>query len=342
LAKFHSKTGTKLALVGAETLLGKELGTVLEGHSSAVTIVSFAATGEGNFGEADGEAVYREPLESKQIADVRAVLTAGSAEGAQKAYELVKAAGGRPVLIDCTGYLENQPEARIVSPLAEEVEPGESWLLVLAHPVASALALSLTRLNRYRKLRQAVVHIFEPASERGFGAVSELHEQTASLFSFKPLKKDVFDSQLSFNLLPKYGEAAPVNLSAIEQRIERDLATVLANKQGIGPLPMPSLRVVAAPVFHGYSLSIWVEFETNVNSQELGEALASAQIEVRDANQEAPDNVGVAGQSGLVAGDIRVDRNNSRAAWLWIVADNLRLTADAAAELIAKLEAPSQ
>jgi aspartate-semialdehyde dehydrogenase len=131
-------------------------------------------------------------------------------------------------------------------------------------------------------------------------------------------------------------------LSAIEQRIERDLATVLANQQGIGPLPMPSLRVVAAPVFHGYSLSIWVEFETNVNSQELGEALASAQIEVRDANQEAPDNVGVAGQSGLVAGDIRVDRNNSRAAWLWIVADNLRLTADAAAELIAKLEAPSQ
>jgi aspartate-semialdehyde dehydrogenase len=342
LAKFQPKTHFKLALVGAETLLGKELTTVLEDRPSAAMIVSFAATGEGNFGEADGEAVYREPLESKQISEVRAVLTAGSAEGAQKAYDLVKAAGSRPLLIDCTGHLENQPEARIVSPLAQEVELGESWLLVIAHPMAGALALSLSRLNRYRKIRQAVAHIFEPASERGFRAASELHEQTTSLFAFKPLNKEIFDSQLSFNLLPKYGDAAPVSLSAVEQRIERDLAAILAKQQGSGPLLMPSLRVIAAPVFHGYSLSIWIEFETDINAEEIGEALASAQIEVRDSKQEAPDNVGVAGQSGLIAGDIRVDRNNRRAAWLWIVADNLRLTADAAAELAGKLETTPQ
>jgi aspartate-semialdehyde dehydrogenase len=342
LAKFHSKTRSKVALVGAETLLGKELATVLESRSSAAMIVTFAATGEGNFGEAEGEAVYRESLESQQISDARAVLTAGSAEGARKAYELVKAAGGHPPLIDCTGDLENLPEARIVSPLVEDIEPGKSWLLVVAHPMAGALALSLRRLNRYRKLRQVIAHIFEPASERGVRAASELHEQTTSLFSFKPLKKEIFDAQLSFNLLPKYGEAAPVSLSTVEQRIERDLATILASQHGIGPLPMPSVRVIAAPVFHGYSVSIWAEFETEINAEELGEALASAQIEVRTSNEEPPDNVGVAGQSGLIAGDIRVDRNNSRAAWFWIVADNLRLTADAAAELIGKLEAAPQ
>ncbi len=342
MAKFHSKTGTKVALVGAETLLGKELTTVLEGRSSAAIIVSFAGTGEGNFAETQGEAVYREPLESKQISDVRAVLTAGSSTGAQKAYDLIKAAGGRPTLIDCTGHLEHQPEARIVSPLADEVEPGTSWLFVIAHPVAGALALSLRRLNRHRKLRQAIVHIFEPASEGGFRAASELHEQTNSLFSFKPLKKEVFDAQLSFNLLSKYGETSPLSLSGVEQRIERDLATILANQHSLDPFPMPSLRVIAVPVFHGYSLSIWVEFETDVNAEELGEALASAQIEVRNPDEEAPDNVSAVGQSGLIAGDIRVDRNNSRAAWFWIVADNLRLTADAAAELIGKLEATPQ
>ena len=342
MAKSHPKTQIKLALVGAETLLGKELATVFEGRSSAAVIVSFAATGEGNFGETDGEAVYREPLESKQLSGVGAVITAGSPEGAQKAYDLVKAAGGRPLLIDCTGHLENQPEARIVSPLAEDINLSKSWLLVIAHPMAGALALSLSRLHRYRKLRRAVAHIFEPASERGFGAASELHEQTTSLLSFKPLKKEVFDSQLGFNLLPKYGEAAPVSLSGVEQRIERDLATILANQHDRGPLPMPSLRVVAVPVFHGYSVSIWVEFETDIKAEEVGEALASAQIEVRDSSQEAPDNVSAAGQSGLIAGDIRVDRNNSRAAWIWIVADNLRLMADAAAELIGKLEAETQ
>jgi aspartate-semialdehyde dehydrogenase len=342
LAKSHPKTPIKLALVGAETLLGKELVTVLEGRSSATMIVSFAATGEGNFGETDGEAVYREPLESEQISGAGAVLTAGSAAGAQKAYDLVKAAGGRPLLIDCTGHLENQPESRIVSPLAGDVTLGTTWLLVIAHPMAGALALSLRKLNRYRKVSQAVAHIFEPASERGFRAASELHEQTTSLLSFKPLKKEVFDSQLAFNLLPKYGEVAPVSLSSVEQRIERDLATILASEQDLGTCPMPSLRVVAAPVFHGYSLSLWVEFETNIRAEELGEALASAQIEVRDSSQEGPDNVGAAGQSGLIAGDIRIDRNNPKAAWVWLVADNLRLTADAAAELVSKLEAETQ
>ncbi len=339
MAKFQHKTGNKLALVGAETLLGKELTTVLEDLPSAAMVVRFAATGEGNFGEADGEAVYREPLESKQLSEVRAVLTAGSPEGAQKAYELVRAMDPRPLLIDCTGHLENQPEARIVSPLAEEIELGGSWLLVIAHPMSGALALILKRLTRYRKFRQAVAHIFEPASERGFRAASELHEQTTSLLSFKPLTKEIFDSQLGFNLLPKYGNAAPVSLSAVEQRIDRDLATLLANQRASGPLLMPSLRVIAAPVFHGYSLSIWVEFETDINAEEVGEALASAQIEVRDSTEEAPHNVGAAGQSGLIAGDIRVDRNNPKAAWLWIVADNLRLTADGAAALIGKLEA---
>jgi hypothetical protein len=39
----------------------------------------------------------------------------------------------------------------------------------------------------------------------------------------------------------------------------------------------------------------------------------------------------------LIAGDIRVDENNPRALWIWIAADNLRLTADAVSEMIRNL-----
>ena len=65
---------------------------------------------------------------------------------------------------------------------------------------------------------------------------------------------------------------------------------------------MPSLRVIAAPVFHGYSISMWVEFETGVNAQEIGEALASAQIEVRGRNDEPPNNVGAASPERVDSG----------------------------------------
>ncbi len=344
MAKLPPKTKTlRVALVGGETLLGRELQEVLERRVTGVAITSYASSGEGKFGEQEGEAIFLEPLEAKSIRDDRAILIAGSMEGALKAYHLAKQAGGHPLLIDCASHLEKQPEARIVAPFVEAgTDLASNWLLVIAHPAASALALVLTKLARYRPIRHSVAHIFQPASELGKRGASELHQQTTSLLAFKPLEKDVFDAQLSFNLLSQYGEEAAVQLSTVEQRIERHVATSLGRHADGKAIPMPSLRLIQAPVFHGYSMSVWVEFAGDITATELGEALASAQIEVRGSNDPAPDNVEAASQSGLIAGDIRIDRNNSRAAWFWVVGDNLRLTADAAADLIGSLGAEEQ
>jgi aspartate-semialdehyde dehydrogenase len=328
----------KIAILGGETLLGRELQEVLGNRLTGGEITTFAASGEGNFAEEEGEAVYVQPLSAQNIQDFEAVLMAGSAPGALKTYEFAKEAGGRPVIVDCTGHLDDRPEARIVAPLLGNGAADAGWLLIVAHPAASALALVLGRLAKYRAIRQAVAHIFEPASERGKRGLSELHRQTSSLLSFKALDKDIFDAQVSFNLLSQYGEEAPLKLVSIERRIERDFATIIASRQSRANLPVPSLRLVQAPVFHGYSLSIWVEFEAVVDAQAVREALASAQIEVRGEVEEAPNPVGVAGQSGLIAGDIRIDGNNAHAAWLWIVGDNLRLMADAASDLLGDLE----
>jgi aspartate-semialdehyde dehydrogenase len=246
--------------------------------------------------------------------------------------------GPKTIIIDCTGHLDRQEQARIVAPLLEHpgpAKPGE--LVVLAHPAASALALVLTRLARHAQLRRAVVQIFEPASERGKRGIAELHQQTTGLLSFKPLEKDVFDNQLSFNLLAQYGAEAPEKLSAVERRIEEHLSFLLRGQSSAEAVPMPSLRLIQAPVFHGYSISAWVEFAREVNATELGEALASTQIEVRGAEEEAPHGVGATSQSGLIAGDIRVDRNDARAAWFWVVGDNLRLTADGVADILGEI-----
>lgn len=332
----------RLALLGGETLLGREIQEVFSDRKAGARITAYAATGEGNFGEQEGEAVYLDPLEASSLAGQEALIAAGTEAGAMKAYNLVKAAGGHPVLIDCTGYLEAQPESRIVAPLLDDTEQHGSWLLVVAHPAASALALVLVRLARYRPIQQAIAHIFEPASERGKRGVSELHQQTTGLLGFKSLDKDVFDAQLGFNMLAQYGEQAPAKLLGVEQRIERHLASLVSRPMTTTAVPMPSLRLIQAPVFHGYSISLWIRFDENIDAGELSEALASAQIEIRGPNEEAPHNVGATSQSGLIAGDIRVDHNNSRAAWLWIVGDNLRLTADAVAGLVSGLDAKPQ
>ena len=60
-----------------------------------------------------------------------------------------------------------------------------------------------------RTLRHSVIQIFEPASERGQAGIHELQQQTTSLLSFRQLEKKIFDAQLGFAMLARYGEDAP-------------------------------------------------------------------------------------------------------------------------------------
>lgn len=325
---------TAVALLGEETLLGREVKEVLEARDPRIELEGYAASGEGNFSEQEGETVYVKPFEAGALSAKTAVVIAGSADGALKAYNIAKEASERPLVIDCTGLLEDKPEARIVGPFDEGRQQPEDWLLVPAHPASSSLALMLLRLIKYRPIVRVVVTILEPASERGKRGLGELHQQTTSLLSFKPLDKDVFDAQLAFNALPQLGSEAVPPLIHVEQRMERELTTILSRQEVGSTIPLPSIRLVQAPVFHGYSFSLWVEFDANVTAQAIEESLASAQIEIRQASEEAPNSAGAAGQSGLIAGDIRVDRNYPRAAWIWASADNLRLMADAAVDVL--------
>ena len=324
----------QVALVGGETLLGGELKQVFESQLKSVFVNDYASTGEGSFGENDGEAIYLDPLDAKAIASSRAVVTAGAAEGSLKAYSLAKDTKGKVAVIDCAGHLEQEPEALVVSPVPGEANPAGRWLFITAQPAAAAIAQTLGRLQRWRPIVRSVVNVFEPASERGKAGAGELHQQTSSLLAFRGLDKNVFDSQLGFNVLPQYGPAAPLKLAAVERRVEKHIAILLAKSA-----PLPSIRLIQVPVFHAYSISFWIEFAKDITADGLGEALASAQIEVRDAKQEVPNSIGAAGQSGLIAGDIRIDRNNPRAAWLWVVCDNLRMTADVAVTLIRSIQA---
>ena len=240
-------------MVGSDTLLGRDLKEVL-GAEGRNEITDFAANAEGSFGSEEGEAVYLHPLDAASVESVDAVLSAGNDLGATKAFELVQATERYVPLIDCTGALDNRPEARIW-PDTPQAASGKQRLFVVAHPAASVIAQILEGLTSLHPIQRSVVEVFEPASERGQKGISELQQQTASLLSFKKLDKAVFDTQLSFNLLAAYGEEAPVHLSTIEHRIEMHLATLLARKGAATPIPMPSLRLIQARVFHGYSLS---------------------------------------------------------------------------------------
>jgi aspartate-semialdehyde dehydrogenase len=313
-----------VAVVGGGTLLAREIRELLSESKPAprVQLVSATADGSTLVAAEDDEPVVMIPLNAESLDGARVAFLAASPASSRRAAKLNPAGG--PVLIDLTGALEEQPLARLRAPSAEP--PGNAVsapIQVIAHPAAIALSMLLEKLARAMPLRRSVVHIFEPASERGQRGLDELQQQTVAVLSFKKLKTDVFDAQLGFNLLARYGEEALEPLESIEQRVERHLASLLAAWPGV---PMPSLRLIQAPVFHGHSFSVWAEFENNPNAGVLARELARQGVDVRPG--DPPTNAGIAGHSGISVGAIAADPNNSRACWLWLVADNLRLAAE--------------
>ena len=322
-----AKTAT-IALVGSESLLGREIRDIIATSLPEVELRLLAADEEapGTLTRVGDEPTLVSGLEAENLAEAQAVFLTGSAESSQKALQL---AGDSIPVIDLTYAAEELPEARLRAPMVEGESEGEDGTVqVIAHPAAIALALFLRRLHAQDPIRRSVVQIFAPASERGTDAVEELQQQTVSLFAFKPLPRAIFDTQLAFSMLARYGVEATVALEESELRIERHLATLLALPGDGEGAPMPSLRLIQAPVFHGYSMSAWVQFESNPGLEALESSLATEGIEVRGGDFEPPTNVGQAGQGGIAVGAITPDRNDAEAFWFWIVADNLRVMAE--------------
>ena len=317
-----------IALVGGETLLGREVREVLgeTALGSQMRLVAGAEEEAGTLTAIGDAAAFLTRLNPDELEDATVVILAGSAESSKTALQ----AQPSGLIIDLTYAAQDDPEARIRAPQVEgaDYEIDHTGPQIVAHPAAVAIAMILKRLNTNYPIARAVVHIFEPASERGTAGIEELQQQTVNLLSFQPMPKKIFDTQLAYAMLAQLGSEAPVQLNEVEDRIERHLASLLERLDGV---PMPSLRLIQAPVFHGYSFSFWIEFEEAPDASEIEDAMNHETIDVRTGDVEAPNNVGVAGQSGISVGAITSDRNSASAFWVWAAMDNLRLAAESAA-----------
>ncbi len=328
----EKKPSQTVVIVGTESLLGREVREVLSATKLGedLRLVAAEDQGVGTLTEKGGEAAFLIKLTPASLQDAGVIILAGPSDVSDDVIELKPTAP----LVDLTYAAEEQPHARLRAPMVEprNVEIPKDAIHVVAHPAAIALALLLGRLHSVFPVRRAIVHIFEPASERGSAGIDELQKQTVSLLSFKTMPKEVFDNQLSFTMLARLGEAAAVQLDAVEARIERHLASLLSlmNQHA----PMPSIRLIQAPVFHGYSASLWIELEQNPGVAAIEQTLADTFFEVRSRDTEPPNNVGVAGQNEIMVGAISVDHNQPNAVWMWMAVDNLRLMAQNAAMVV--------
>ena len=156
--------------------------------------------------------------------------------------------------------------------------------------------------------------------------MDELHQQAVNLLSFQPLPKDVFDAQLAFNMLARYGQKSQPTLDSVEARILRHYQKIAG-----ADAPQPSLLLLQAPVFHGHAMAVFVEIGGPVDLQALSQALTGDHLSIPGAEEDSPSNVSSAGQADIQL-SLKIDPAQPNGVWLWAAADNLRIAALTAVE----------
>jgi aspartate-semialdehyde dehydrogenase len=89
--------------------------------------------------------------------------------------------------------------------------------------------------------------------------------------------------------------------------------------------------LLQAPSFHGHTFSVYIEFEAAVSQGDVEGALAGEHMTMARQMEDAPSNVNVAGQDGILL-SVRRDAQNANGFWLWAAADNLRVIGMTAVE----------
>lgn len=319
----------RAAIVGAASLKGKEISEMLNERNFPAVDVRLLDDDEslGQLEAMGDEISFIQSVRAEQFEHVDFTFFASDAECTRKNWKRARNAGS--AIVDVSAALEDEPGASVRSLWIErergliappELQPGPC---VTAHPVAIMLALLLLRGQKAGAIRRVVATVFEPASEHGQRGMDELHQQTVNLLSFQPLPKDVFDAQVAFNMVARYGQASQPSLDSVETRILRHY-----NKIAGSGAPQPSIAMLQAPIFHGHTLSLFLEMENAPDVQVLSQALAGDHVAIPE---ESPSNVSSAGQSNILL-SVKSDPTQPNGVWLWAAADNLRISALTAVE----------
>ena len=373
----------RVAIAGATSLRGKDLRQWIDESGFPVGEVRLLdeELAAGTLTEVAGEPVIVQPVDEASFERTRFVFFTGSPAFAAAHARSAQRAGA--TVIDMTGSLAAAPGARLwiphldaelaappsgqgnsqapmAAPSRHDVRrsghpPGSrgggapsdkksgAITVCIAPSAAAIVACSLSAALKPFPLARLAITFFAPVSDRGQPGVDELENQTVKLLSLQPMPQAVFDTQVAFTLLDRWGAGSAVSLSSMRAAIASEVREYLA-----GRVPSPAIDLVHAPVFFGCAFSAYAEFAApagapaadkvaEVSAPQLAARLSAAGFSLAGEDDPPLSNVSVAGESQLFVTPPVRDPNVENAYWLWGAVDNLRLASANALRIAERL-----
>jgi aspartate-semialdehyde dehydrogenase len=325
----------RIVIAGASSLLGVELKTLLAESRFAASDFRLVdeETVAGILTEAGAEATMIQPVEEDSFNKAWIVLFAGSPAFTKRNYALARKSGA--YVVDLSGEFAGQAGAHTWLPKPDDPAgtPFQKDAAVFVVPSAPAEIIGRLAIALHALLLSGLTAVaFQPvSSSAGKAGVEELEAQTGQLLSFQPLGKEVFDAQVGFTMLDRFGSVSRHNVQSSLEVLRREVRSCLP-----ADMRTPALQLLHAPVYYGTAVTACAQIAASADAAAIVKMCTSSGFSMT-SEDAAPSNINSAGETSLQLAPPLADSSSPGAWWFWSAADNLRLPAANAVKLAEKL-----
>ena len=309
----------KIAVVGATGMVGQVMLKVLEERNFPVTELIPVAS-EKSVGKKISFKGNEYSIVSMQTAiDMKPEIALFSAGGNTSLEFAPKFAEAGTTVIDNSSAFRMMEDKKLVVPEINATELTKDDKII-ANPNCSTiqLVMVLHPLNLKYNLKRVIVSTYQSVTGTGKNAVDQLNAE----ISGDNTTEKVYPYEIFKNALPQCDVFAEDDYTKEEIKLMTEPKKIMGD-DGFNL----SATAVRVPVQGGHSESVNIEFENEVDLDEVRKILSETPgVVVLDdvSNKIYPMPLYSEGKDEVFVGRIRRDRSQPNTLNMWIVADNLR------------------
>ena len=315
--------GLRVAVVGATGNVGREMLSILDERKFPVDEI-FALASSKSKGNTVGFGKKEIIVEDLSEFDFsKADIALFSAGGKISNEYAPKAADKGCVVIDNSSKFRMDENIPLIVPEvnADQI-PDYKERKIIANPNCSTIQMvvALKPLYDLSKIKRVIVSSYQSTSGAGKEAMEELFGQTKGIFSNSPVDPNIFQKQISFNVIPQIGSFESSGYTEEEEKMINETKKILDPNINV------SATCVRVPTFIGHAESINIEFEEYVSSEDAVKALSDAPgCNVESfGSEEYMTPIECVGDDATFISRVRNDDSIKNGLNLWVVSDNLR------------------
>lgn len=316
-----------LAVLGATGVVGSRILSILEENKVEYNDIKFLASKKSAGKKIMFNGVEHTVIEANDdvFDDVNIVLaSAGGSTSLKLAPEAKKR--GCVYIDNSSAFRMEKDVPLVIAGVNDDDLRKHNGIIANPNCSTSQLMLVLKPLNDKYKIKRLIVSTYQAVSGAGLAAINELKENVEAYNKNEDYQNKNFKKPIAYNVIPQIDVFCENGYTKEEMKVTNETRKILHLDESI-PISCTAVRV---PVFVGHSEAVEIEFENDVNVDEVREILSKAYgVQVVDDidNYIYPTPRDCEGKNPVYVGRIRKSIGFKNGITLFCVADNLRIGA---------------